>query len=79
MIMLHIYTYIHIVCWPKVYSCFVCLFLFVCLFVCVCVSTLLLAYCRVHCVSLAIWLPYDNKLTYLLTYDNTLCRQLTYR
>jgi len=30
------------------------------------VSTLLFAYCRGHCVNLAIWLLYDNKLTYLL-------------
>ena len=45
--------------------------LFVCVFVCVCVclfvSTLLLASCCVHCVNLAIWLQYDNKLTYLLS------------
>ena len=32
------------------------------LFVCLCVTTLA---CRVHCVNLAIWLLYDNKLTYL--------------
>ena len=47
-----------------------CLFMF-CLFVCLfCVSTVLLVYRRVHCVNLAIWLLYDNKLIYLnlLTY-----------
>jgi len=36
------------------------LFMF-CLFVCL----FLLSYCRVHCVNLAIWLLYVNKLTYL--------------
>jgi len=55
---LHIYCLL-----AYIYSCFVCLF--VCLFVSV--STLVFAYCRVHCVNLAIWLLYINKLTYLLT------------
>ena len=37
-----------------------------CLFVCfVCATTLA---CHVHCVNLALWLLYVNKLTYLLTY-----------
>jgi len=39
-------------------------FCFVYLFVCLFVSTLLLVYCRVHCVNLAIWLLYVDKPTY---------------
>ena len=46
------------------------------LFVCLFVSTLLLAYCRVHCVNLAMWLLYDN--THTADICDTVCFRMTF-